>query len=186
MIIVSAKTQVNIASAYRLLHPMHTVLVSCMGKAGKPNITTLAWAMPTSINPPLLEISLAPTRHSHTIIEESGEFIVNIPTLEILQAVYACGSLTGRSFDKFKKANLTPMPAKKVKTPAIRECVAHLECSLEDKLTTGDHTIYVGKILEAYADMGVFAEGYDLKKARILYHLGGNDFAILDPKVYKP
>jgi flavin reductase (DIM6/NTAB) family NADH-FMN oxidoreductase RutF len=183
---VSSKTQVNIVSAYRLLHPMHTVLVSCVGKAGKPNVTTLAWAMPTSINPPLLAISLAPTRHSHLLIEESGEFVVNIPTLEILQGVYACGSLTGRSFDKFKKANLTPIPAKKVKAPAIRECIAHLECSVDSKFTTGDHTVYVGKILEAYADMGVFTESYDLKKTRMLYHLGGNNFAVLDPKIYKP
>jgi len=183
---VSAKIQVNIASAYRLLHPMHTVLVSCIGKAAKPNITTLAWAMPTSIEPPLLAISLSPKCHSHTLIEESGEFIVNIPTLELLQAVYACGSLTGRSFDKFKKANLTPMPAKKVKSPAIRECIAHLECKVDSKFTTGDHTVFVGKILEAYADMGVFTESYDLKKSRMLYHAGGNNFAILDPKIYKP
>jgi len=165
---------------------MHTVLVSCIGKAAKPNITTAAWAMPTSIDPPLLAISLAPKRHSHTLIEESGEFIVNIPTLELLQAVYACGSFTGRSFDKFKKANLTPMPAKKVKAPAIRECIAHLECKVDSKFTTGDHTVFVGKILEAYADMGVFTESYDLKKARMLYHAGGNNFAILDPKIYKP
>jgi flavin reductase (DIM6/NTAB) family NADH-FMN oxidoreductase RutF len=182
----SAKTQVNLALAYRLLHPMHTVLISCIGKAGKPNITTLAWAMPTSIKPPLLAISLAPTRHSHTLIEESGEFVVNIPTLEILQAVYACGSLTGRSFEKFKKTNLSQMPAKKVKAPAIRECIAHLECSVNNKFTTGDHTIYVGEILEAYADMGIFSESYDLKKARMLYHLGGNNFGVLDPKIYKP
>jgi flavin reductase (DIM6/NTAB) family NADH-FMN oxidoreductase RutF len=182
---MSAKTNVTISSAFRLLHPMHTVLVSCVGKTGKPNITTLAWAMPTSLNPPLLAISLAPTRHSHSLIEESGEFIVNIPTLEILQAVYACGSLTGRSFDKFKKANLTPMPAKKVKAPAIRECIAHLECQVENKFTTGDHNVFVGKILEAYADMGVFTESYDLKKTRMLYHAGGNNFALLDPKLYK-
>ena len=165
---------------------MHTVLVSCIGKAAKPNITTAAWAMPTSIDPPLLAISLAPKRHSHTLIEESGEFIVNIPTLELLQAVYACGSLTGRSFDKFKKTNLTTMPGKKVKAPAIRECIAHLECKVDSKFTTGDHTVFVGKILEAYADMGVFTESYDLKKARMLYHAGGNNFAILDPKIYKP
>ncbi len=183
---MSAKTQVNITSAYRLLHPMHTVLISCVGKASKPNITTMAWAMPTSINPPLVAISLAPGRHSHTLIEESGEFIVNIPTLEVLQAVYACGSLTGRSFDKFRKANLTQMPAKRVKAPAIRECIAHLECEVKDKITTGDHTIFIGKILEAYADMGVFTESYDLKKARMLYHAGGNNFAVLDPKLYKP
>jgi len=165
---------------------MHTVLVSCVGKSGKPNITTLAWAMPTSINPPLIAISLAPTRHWHLLIEESEDFVVNIPTLEILQAVYACGSLTGRSFDKFKKTNLTPMPAKKVKAPAIRECVGHVECTVEDKFRTGDHTIFVGKIVEAYADQGVFAESYDLKKARMLFHLGGNNFALLEPKIYKP
>lgn len=183
---MSAKTQVNINTAYRLLHPMHTVLVSCIGKAGKPNITTVAWAMPTSKEPPLIAISLIPTHHSHKLIAESGEFIVNIPTLELLQAVAACGSFTGRSFDKFKKADLTAMPAKKVKAPAIRECIAHLECSVEDQFTTGDHTVFVGRILEAYADMGVFTETYDLRKARMLYHAGGNNFALLDPKTYKP
>ncbi len=183
---MSTKIKVNISSAYRLLHPMHTVLLSCIGKANKPNATTLAWAMPTSINPPLVAISVGPTRHSHSLIEESGQFTINIPTLEILQAVYACGSLTGRSFDKFKKANLTAIPGKSVKAPAIVECVAHLECEVVSKFVTGDHTVFVGKILEAYADAGVFAESYDLKKARLLFHLGGNNFAVLDPKIYKP
>ncbi|MGA2524883.1 MAG: flavin reductase family protein [Candidatus Bathyarchaeia archaeon] len=183
---MSAKTQVNVKSAFGLLNPLHIVLVSCLGKTGKPNITTVAWAMPTSINPPLLAISLAPQRHSHSLIEESGEFVVNIPTIEILQAVYACGSLTGRSFDKFKKTNLTPLPAKKVKAPAIRECVAHLECSVNNKFTTGDHTIFVGKILEAYCDAGAFNEIYDLQKTRMLFHVGGNNFAILDSKICKP
>ncbi len=183
---MSAKISISITSANRLLHPMHTVMISCKGNDSKPNVTTLAWAMPTSTNPPLIAISVAPGRHSHKLIEESGEFIVNIPTLEILQAVYACGSLTGRSFDKFKKANLTQMPGKKVKAPAIRECIAHIECEVDGQFSTGDHTIFIGKILEAYADIGVFTETYDLKKARLLYHLGGNNFALLDPKNFKP
>jgi flavin reductase (DIM6/NTAB) family NADH-FMN oxidoreductase RutF len=183
---MSGKTEVNSAYSYRLLHPMHTVLVSCMGKDGKPNVTTLAWAMPTSNDPPLIAISLSPKRHSHKLIEETEEFIVNIPTLEILQAVYACGSLTGRSFDKFKKAGLTPIPGRKVKAPAIRECVAHLECVVDHCFTAGDHTIFIGRIVASYADMGTFTESYDLKKARQLYHAGGNNFAVLDPKIYKP
>jgi flavin reductase (DIM6/NTAB) family NADH-FMN oxidoreductase RutF len=183
---MSVKANVNISSAYRLLHPMHTFLISCVGKSGKPNITTLAWAMPTSKEPPLVAISIIPSHQSHTLIQESGEFIVNVPTLELLKAVYACGSLTGRSFDKFKKANLTPMPAKKVKPPAIRECIAHIECEVENQFSTGDHTVFVGRILEAYADAGVFTESYDLKKARLLYHAGGNNFAVFDPRLYKP
>lgn len=183
---VPGKVNVNSAYAYRLVHPMHTVLVSCAGPNSKPNIIALAWAMPTSTAPPLVAISVSPQRHSHKLIEESQEFIVNIPTLELLQATYACGSFSGRSFDKFKKAGLTPMPAKKVKTPAIKECIAHLECTVDNQVTTGDHTIFVGKIVEAYADPGVFTENYDLKMARMLYHLGGNNFAILEPKIYKP
>jgi flavin reductase (DIM6/NTAB) family NADH-FMN oxidoreductase RutF len=183
---MSVKTNVNLNIAHRLVHPMHTVLVSAVGKAGKPNITTVAWAMPTSGNPPLLAISIAPGRHTHTLIEESREFTVNIPTLEILKAVYACGSLTGRSFDKFKKANLTSIPGKKIKAPAIQECIAHLECEVDGEFTTGDHTIFIGKILLAYADLGAFTEsGYDLKRSHLLYHAGGNNFYVLDPKIYK-
>ncbi|HKZ88261.1 MAG TPA: flavin reductase family protein [Candidatus Bathyarchaeia archaeon] len=183
---MSGKLEVNSAYVYRLLHPMHTVLVSCVGKTGKPNITTLAWAMPTSHDPPLIAISISPKRHSHKLIQESEEFTVNIPTLEKLQEVYACGSLTGRSYDKFKKTGLTPIPGRKIKAPAIRECIAHLECKLENQTPTGDHTIFVGRIIEAYADIGAFTESYDLKKARLLFHIGGNNFAVLDPRIYKP
>jgi len=183
---MSGKSEVNSQYTYRLLHPMHTILVSCVGNAGKPNITTVAWAMPTSNEPPLVAISLSPKRHSYTLIEESQEFVINVPTLEQLQAVYACGSFSGRSFDKFKKTGFTPIPAKKVKAPVIKECIAHLECILDSKVTTGDHTVFVGKVVAAYANSGVFTERYLLESARMLYHAGGNNFAVLDPKIYKP
>ena len=183
---MSGKLEVNSNYAYRLLHPMHTMLVTCVGKAGKPNVTTVAWAMPTSNEPPLVAISISPKRHSHALIVESQEFAINVPTLELLQSVYACGSFSGRSFDKFKKAGLTPIPAKKVKAPIIRECIAHLECTVDSQVTTGDHTVFVGKVEAAYANPGIFTESYDLKSARMLYHLGGNNFAVLEPKIYKP
>ena len=73
-----------------------------------------------------------------------------------------------------------------MKAPAIRECIAHLECTVDSEVTTGDHTVFVGKVVAAYANPGVFTESYDLKNARMLYHVGGNNFAILDPKTYKP
>jgi flavin reductase (DIM6/NTAB) family NADH-FMN oxidoreductase RutF len=183
---MSLKTPVNYASAYRLLHPMHIVLVSCVGNAGKPNITTVAWAMPASQKPPLVAISLAPGRHSCSLIEESGDFTINVPSVEILQAVIACGAFSGRSFDKFKKANLTSIPGKSVKAPAILECLAHVECTVEDKFQTGDHVMFIGKIVEAYADMGVFSDSYDLKRAHMVYHGGGNNYHTLDVKTYKP
>jgi len=139
------KVDVSIGSAYRLLYPMHAVLVSCMGKAGKPNVITLAWAMLTSINPPLVAISISPRRHSHALIEETKEFVVNIPTMEILDETLFCGRASGRDHDKFKETGLTSLPVKQVKTPIIKECVGHLECRLHSQHTTGDHTIFVGE-----------------------------------------
>jgi flavin reductase (DIM6/NTAB) family NADH-FMN oxidoreductase RutF len=177
---------VNVSAAYRLLHPMHTVLVSCVGKRGKPNIITLAWAMPTSISPPLVAISIAPRRLSHALIEETKEFVVNIPTMDILKETLFCGRTSGKDCNKFKETGLTPSPARKIKPPIIKECLAHLECKFHSQFTTGDHTIFVGEIIEAYADKKAFTGKYNLKNARMIFHLGGNEFATLGTRVFKP
>jgi len=183
---MSEKINVEFSSAYRLLHPMHTVLVSCVDKAGKPNVLTLAWAMPTSHDPPLVAVSIGLNKYSQALIEETGEFVVNFPTVDIVKETLACGRTSGRNHDKFSETGLTPLPARKVKAPIVKECVAHLECKLHSQFETGDHTVFVGEIVEAYADKGVFTDKYAIDKARLLFHLGGNDFATLDSKVYTP
>jgi flavin reductase (DIM6/NTAB) family NADH-FMN oxidoreductase RutF len=180
------KINVAFSSAYRLLHPMHTILVSCVGKNGKPNVLPLAWAMPTSREPALIAISVGLNRYSHGLIKETDEFVINIPTVDIIQETLACGRTSGRDHDKFSETGLTPMPARKVKAPIVKECIAHLECKVHSQFKTGDHTVFVGEIVEAYADEGVFTDKYDVEKARMLYHLGGNIFATLDPNVYTP
>lgn len=180
------KLKVNLSSAYRLIHPMHTVLVSCVGKTRKSNIITLAWVMPTSIDPPLVAVSIAPRRHSYKLIEETKEFVVNIPTIDILNETLFCGRKSGKTYSKFKETGLTAARARKVKTPIIKECIAHLECKLQSQFKTGDHTIFVGEVVEAYANKETFTDKYNLEKARMIFHLGANDFATLDPKVFKP
>ena len=183
---MSEKINIELSSAYRLLHPMHTVLVSCIDKTGKPNVLPLAWAMPTSRDPALVAISVAPSRYSHSLIEETNEFVVNLPTMEIIKETLACGRTSGKNHDKFSETGLTPLSARKVKAPIIKECVAHLECKLHSQFKTGDHTIFVGEVIAAYANKGVFTDIYNIDKAQMLYHLGGNIFATLNQKLYKP
>jgi flavin reductase (DIM6/NTAB) family NADH-FMN oxidoreductase RutF len=183
---MSEKVDVEFSSAYRLLHPMHTVLVSCVGKDGKPNVLPLAWAMPTSLYPALVAVSVAPARYSHGLIEETGEFVVNLPTIDIIKQTLSCGRTSGKNTDKFAKTGLTSLPARKVRSPIVKECVAHIECKLHSQLKTGDHTIFVGEVVAAYANKGLFTDIYKIDKARMLYHLGGNVFATLDPKLYNP
>jgi flavin reductase (DIM6/NTAB) family NADH-FMN oxidoreductase RutF len=180
------KVRVSQKWIYRLLHPRHTVLVSCVDKNGKANIITLAWTMPTSIKPSMVVISIAPKRYSHRIIEETGEFVVNVPTMRLAKQNLFCGRTSGTKVDKFKETKLTPIPAKKVKAPLIMECVAHLECKLVQKITTGDHTLFVGEVLAAYVNKGVFTETFNADKVKPLFHMGGDSFVTISPEVVTP
>ncbi len=80
--------------------------------------------------------------------------------------------------------NLTVLPARKVKPPVIKECIAHLECRLHRQFATEDHTLFIGEAVEAYADRELFKIKYDIKKARMLFNLGGNHFETLEPEIH--
>lgn len=136
------------------LHP--AVLITTISKDGAPNIIAVAWVIPTSFKPPLLAISVGKTRYSHKLLAETGEFVVNIPTKGLQDKVEYCGSTSGRNVNKFEKAGLTPKPAKRVKVPIIEECVAHIECKVVNMFPTGDHTLFIGEVLAAYADGELF------------------------------
>lgn len=181
-----AKVEVDSELAYRLLHPRHTVLVTCTDKTGRANIITLAWSMPTSIDPPMVVISVAPRRLSHRMIAETGEFVVNVPTMDIVRETLFCGRISGTECDKFKEAPLTPLPAKKVRSPIIKECVAHLECKLVQTIPAGDHTLFIGEVLAAYVNEGVFTKTFNIKRVKPVYHMGGDAFATISPKIVSP
>jgi len=180
------KVDVESELAYRLLHPRHTVLVTCVDKAGRANIITLTWSMPASIDPPMVVLSIAPKRYSHRMIEETGEFVINVPTMEIVRQSLFCGRISGTKVDKFKEAPLTPAPAKRVKPPIIKECVAHLECRLVQRIPTGDHTLFVGEVLAAYVNDGVFTETYNVEKVKPVFHMGGDSFVTISSRVVTP
>jgi len=180
------KVEIGLSNSYRLLHPKLTVLVTCVDEKGKANVITLAWAMPVSINPPLLVVSIAPRRYSHELIERSREFVVNIPTMKIVKETLFCGRKSGREVDKFKETKLTPSSAKKVKAPIIKECVAHLECKLYKQVAAGDHTLFIGEIVDAYANKNAFTDKYELERVKLIYHAGGNEFTTLTSEIISP
>jgi len=180
------KVEVDTELAYRLLHPRHTVLVTCTDKAGKANIITLAWAMPTSADPPMVAMSLTSKRYSYRLIKETGEFVVNVPTMKIVKQTLFCGRISGRECDKFKETRLTAALARKVKVPIIKECVAHLECKLVQTVHTGDHTLFIGEVVAAYVDKGVFDKYFNVEKVKPVFHMGGDSFVTVFPKVVTP
>ncbi|NIM14548.1 MAG: flavin reductase family protein, partial [Candidatus Aminicenantes bacterium] len=71
---------------------------------------------------------------------------------------------------------LTPVKAKHVKPPLIKECFAHLECKVVNEIPTGDHTIFVGEVVQATVNKGIFDKSFDTQKIRPVLHNGYDDF----------
>jgi flavin reductase (DIM6/NTAB) family NADH-FMN oxidoreductase RutF len=119
---------------------------------GRGSICPLGWTMRTSGTPAMMAISVGPTRYTHTLIADAGEFVLAWPGRDLAQATLYCGTHSGRDTDKFAHTGLTRLPARHVRAPLIRECVANLECRVTGRLATGDHTIFAAEILAAWID----------------------------------
>ncbi len=161
----------------RLFAPQLVGLVSSIDKKGKPNVATLAWITTVSAEPPLISIALGRTRYTHECITSSREFVVNLPTMDLLKEVALAGSISGREGNKFEKCGLTPVESIALKTPCVKECAAHIECKVADTKEAGDHTIFIGKVVATTCELEAVRDGVlDVSRIKPVLHLGGTFF----------
>lgn len=132
--------------------PLRHYLITCGDKETKSNIIAVSFCMPVSKVPPLISCAIRKRACSSKLIEGTKEFIVNVPPKELKSQIYYCGYHSGYNADKFKETGLTAKPARRVKAPIIGECVAFMECLLRQEIEAGDKNIFIGEVIEAYAD----------------------------------
>lgn len=130
-----------------MLYPLPAVMVSCMRQGEQPNIITVAWAGTVCTNPPMLSISVRPERYSHGIIRETGEFVVNLVTKDLVKATDYCGVKSGRDVDKFQETNLTRQPSCHVSCPGIAESPVNIECRVRQVIPLGSHDLFLADVL---------------------------------------
>jgi len=138
------------------LYPVPVVLATCGTE--KPNVITLAWVGTVCSDPPTIGIGVRPGRYSHALIEEAGEFVINIPGEDLLEVTDRCGHVSGRDIDKFAAFDLTPEPASEVGTPLIAECPVNMECKVVQKIPLGAHDLFLGEIVAVHVDEAVLDE----------------------------
>ena len=132
---------------YRLLYPMGVVMNSSSYK-GKDNVMTACWCFPLSFDPILFGVSVGHERFSHGLVEKSGEFVMNIPGEDLLQAAIFCGENSGRDVeDKFREAKMTKEKSENVAAPSIKEALTSIECRVMKSVEAGDHTLFIGEPL---------------------------------------
>jgi flavin reductase (DIM6/NTAB) family NADH-FMN oxidoreductase RutF len=158
------------------MFPLPVMLVTCADASGQPNIITLAWVGMVNSDPPMVSISIRPGRYSHGLVKASQEFVVNIPSEEMIREVDLCGVVSGRDVDKFSETGLTPIQAQEVLPPLIEECPVNLECMVKRIIPLGSHDLFLGEIVAIHIDDTVLKEkGWiDIAKALPVAYCAGS------------
>ena len=133
-------------------YPEQVVISVVKDGEGKYNPITLGWTMITSHNPPMMAIAVAHNHHSRKAIEESREFVIAFPSSAMAKAALFFGTKSGRDMEKLKEHPVATEPAREVDSLLLSDAVANFECKLESQLDTGDHMLYVGRIIASHVN----------------------------------
>ncbi len=158
-----------------LLAPLPAVLITS-GTLQKANVATVAWTGIVNSNPAMTYISLRPSRHSHKIISQTGEFAINLTTAPLCRRVDACGVYTGAKMDKIKKYSFTPEKASKISAPLLAESPLSLECRVVEQKKLGSHDMFLAEIVAVDVDESLIDENgkLNLQKANLLVYAHGD------------
>src|SRR5271166_4879884 len=88
---------------------------------GRANIMTMSWHTMMDFEPPIVGCVISNRDYTFSILKQTKECVINIPTVELAAKVVGCGNTSGRDVDKFKVFQLTPADASLVKAPLIDE-----------------------------------------------------------------
>lgn len=135
-----------------MLYPIPAVMVSCKDSDEKPNIITVAWAGTVCSSPAMVSVSIRKERYSYDLIKNSGEFVINLVTKNLVRQADYCGVKSGREVDKFREMKLTPIKGQKVATPLIGESPVNIECVVKDILPLGTHDMFLAEVVSVGVD----------------------------------
>ena len=164
--------QLSLNKAFTLMESGPVVLVTTHdGK--KNNIMTISWTMVMDFTP-VFAITTGAWNFSFAALRKSRECVIAIPTVDLLDKVVGIGTCSGADTDKFAKFKLTPVPAKLVTSPLIKECLANIECKVIDIVKK--HNIVVLEAVAACIDTA-------RKEKRMVHAVGDGTFIVDGRKI---
>lgn len=180
-----------------MLYPAPPVMVTC-GTAEKANVFTAAWTGIVNSEPPMTYVSVRPSRYSHELISETGEFVINLTTADLIKTADFCGVKSGRDMDKFAETGLKTVPASDVSCPLLEASPVCLECRVTEVKSLGSHDMFLARITAVDIDESLLDETgtLQLEKAHLAafchgkYHavgaeLGTFGFSVMKKKTRK-
>lgn len=157
----------QIGKAFTLLEPGPVVLVTT-NDGGRNNVMTISWTMVMDFTP-RFAITTGPWNHSYAALRRTKECVIAIPTVDLIDEIVGVGTCSGADTDKFESFGLTPLQAKRVGAPLIRECLANIECRVVDIVKK--HNMVVLEGVAACVDA-------NRKEKRTLHAVGDGTFIV--------
>lgn len=166
-----------------MLYPLPAVMVSTADKEGNDNILTVAWTGTVCTNPAMVYISVRPERYSHHMIEESGEFVINLTTESLVHAVDFCGVRSGKDIDKWKVCSLTRGRAAELSyAPVIEESPVNIECRTVRIDRLGSHDMFLAEVMAVQVDESYMNKDgkFELNKTGLVVYSHGEYLGLGD------
>lgn len=140
----------------------------------------MAWAGIVNTHPPRVSISVRPSRHSYGLIQESGAFVINLPTTALARAVDWCGVKSGRDVNKFEAMGLTALPASQVGCPLVGESPVNLECKVFQQIPLGTHDLFLADVVAVNVSENLLdaAGKLHLERAGLLAYAHGQYYSL--------
>lgn len=127
------------------------VLTSCHRQ--EINGMIASWVSQVSYTPPQIMVAVHTHRYSHQLVAKGGCFALHV--LAKSQKDFLSRFKGKDPAAKFSDLNWT---TGKTGCPILSDCLAYLECELEAHYRPGNHTLYIGEVVDA----GVLAKGSPL------------------------
>ena len=173
---------VPLDKAYRLINHGPTVLVSAR-HGGVDNVMAAAWNCALDFDPPKLMVVLDRATKTRELIERSGTFALQVPTVAQLALTHAVGTYSrATDADKLAHSGVKLFEIEGCDLPFVAGCAAWLACRLVPEPHNQEaHDLFIGMVTGAWADTRVFANGHwQFERAepswRSLHYIAGGHF----------
>jgi len=164
-------------------YPTPVWVVGTYDKEGRPNLMTTSWGGICSLTPPCVAVSLRKNTHTYGNIVVHKAFTVNVPSEAHAREADYIGITSGRNVDKFAATGLTPVRSRLVDAPYVGEFPLNVECRLIQTMEIGQHTHFIGEIMDVKAEESVLSADRD---ESVLDTEGIPDIEKVKPILYVP
>jgi flavin reductase (DIM6/NTAB) family NADH-FMN oxidoreductase RutF len=139
--------------------PRPIAWVSTIDAKGNPNLAPYSYFNVCSASPPIVHFTSTSSRDSIANVRETGEFVVNVVSADLAQAMRTSSAKFAAREDEFQWAQLQAAPSLRVRPPRVRGAKVALECRLRELLRMGEGTMAFGDVLHAHVERSVWRDG---------------------------